>query len=73
MSNVIVYSNSLGSADWIRVVSVTDEVISEVLFEGHRVTVDDLVELMYDASARRPRKVTAVDLTDEQMEELCRE
>jgi hypothetical protein len=73
MSHIKVYTNSRGSGDWIYVVSENFAEhfgTTETLFEGHSISVDDLVELMHDAGRIGPSTVTKIDLTDEQMEEL---
>lgn len=69
MSTIKIFSNTNGTGDWIRVVADHGDA-SDVLFEGHRVGVHDLVELLYDAGKIGPSTVELTDLTDEQMEEM---
>ena len=59
-----VVTNSLGSGDWVTVV---DTNTGETLFEGHRITPQDLVDILaFDDSI----EATLIEVTDEQMEEL---
>ena len=58
-----VVTNNLGSGDWVTVV---DTNTGETLFEGHRITPQDLVDILaFDDSI----EATLVEVTDEQMEE----
>ena len=58
-----VVTNSLGSGDWVTVV---DTNTGETLFEGHRITPQDLVDILaFDDSI----EATLVEVTDEQMVE----
>lgn len=58
-----VVTNSLGSGDWVTVV---DTNTGETLFEGHRITPQDLVNILaFDDSI----EAKLVEVTDRQMEE----
>jgi hypothetical protein len=58
-----VITNSQGSGDWIVVV---DTNTGETLFQGHRITPLDLVQILsFDNSI----KAELVEVTDEEMEE----
>jgi hypothetical protein len=58
-----VITNSLGSGDWITVV---DTNTGESLFEGHRITAQDLVDILtFDDSV----SAQLIEVDDEQMEE----
>jgi uncharacterized protein (DUF433 family) len=58
-----VITNSLGSGDWI---TVRDTNTGETLFEGHRISARDLVEILsFDGST----EAKLVQVTDEEMEE----
>lgn len=58
-----VVTNNLGSGDWVTVV---DTNTGETLFEGHRITPKDLVDILtFDGSM----EAKLVEVTDEQMEE----
>lgn len=60
-----VVTNSLGSGDWITV-----RFGNEVLFEGHRITPQDFVEIFNGlGDAGRGAVARLVEVTDEQMEE----
>ena len=58
-----VVTNNLGSGDWVTVI---DTNTGETLFEGHRITPQDLVDILtFDGSM----EAKLVEVTDEQMEE----
>ena len=57
-----VVTNSLGSGDWV----IVQGKAGEVLFEGHRITPQDLVEIL---SHTVEAHVDLVEVSDEQMEE----
>ena len=57
-----VITNSLGSGDWVTVKGLADE----VLFEGHRVSPQDLVNIIDQVTVQGAE---LVEVTDEQMEE----
>lgn len=58
-----VVTNSQGSGDWVTVV---DTNTGETLFEGHRITPQDLVDIItFDGS----QEAQLVEVNDEQMEE----
>ena len=57
-----VVTNNLGSGDWVTVRGFCDE----VLFEGHRITTQDLVDIL---NATLDQGAELVEVTDEQMEE----
>ena len=59
-----VYTNSLGSGDWVNVQSV-GQLGFEVLHEGHRVQPFDLVMILQNLGIH----AELVELTDEQLEE----
>jgi hypothetical protein len=60
---VKVITNNLGSGDWI---TVLDTNTGETLFEGHRISARDLVEILsFDGST----EAELIEVTDEQMEE----
>lgn len=70
MSVIKIKTNSLGSGDWI-VVDCVDSFGTERWFEGHKITVGDLKELMYDAHRTDSiRAIEIEELTDEQMSEM---
>jgi hypothetical protein len=59
-----VITNNLGSGDWV---IVQDTNTGETLFEGHRITPRDLVDILsFDGSA----EAKLIEVTDEQMEEM---
>jgi uncharacterized protein (DUF433 family) len=59
-----VVTNSLGSGDWVTVVDTNS---GETLFEGHRITPQDLVSILtFDDSVG----AELVEVTDKQMEEM---
>ena len=58
-----VITNNLGSGDWI---TVLDTNTGETLFSGHRITPQDLVNILtFDDSI----SAQLVEVTDEEMEE----
>lgn len=58
-----VIHNSAGSGDWV---TVRDTNTGETLFEGHRITPQDLVDILsFDGST----EAELIEVTDEQMEE----
>lgn len=57
-----VVANNLGSGDWVTVRGFRDE----VLFEGHRIGPQDLVDIL---NATLDQGAEFVEVTDEQMEE----
>lgn len=58
-----VITNNLGNGDWI---IVRDTNTGETLFEGHRISARDLVEILsFDGST----EAKLVEVTDEQMED----
>ena len=62
-----VITNSLGSGDWVTIVD--DE--GQCLFEGHRITPQDFVDLIngFDGVGRYKETAELVEVNDEQMEE----
>ncbi len=58
-----VITNNLGSGDWVTVVD-TDS--GETLFEGHRISPQDLVGILTFNDSIEAR---LVEVTDEQLEE----
>ncbi len=58
-----VITNNLGSGDWVTVVD-TDS--GETLFEGHRISPQDLVDILTFNDSIEAR---LVEVTDEQLEE----
>jgi hypothetical protein len=58
-----VITNSNGSGDWVKVMYVND-----VIFEGHRITPQDLVNIINDFYSEEGAEL--VEVTDEQMEEM---
>jgi hypothetical protein len=58
-----VITNSNGSGDWVKVMYVND-----VIFEGHRITPQDLVDIINDFYSEEGAEL--VEVTDEQMEEM---
>ena len=58
-----IVSNSLGSGDWIKVLGPD----REILFEGHRIGVYDLVSIL--SSVAPATTVRTISVDDEQMEE----
>lgn len=59
--NITVASNTLGSGDWIYV----KDAQGNVIFEGHRVGAEDLVEILCSLNVQ----AEFIPVTDEQMEE----
>jgi uncharacterized protein (DUF433 family) len=58
-----VITNSNGSGDWI---TVRDTNTGETLFEGHRISARDLVDILtFDGST----EAELIEVNDEQMEE----
>jgi uncharacterized protein (DUF433 family) len=58
-----VITNSNGSGDWI---TVRDTNTGETLFEGHRISARDLVDILtFDGST----EAELIEVTDEEMEE----
>ncbi len=58
-----VITNSNGSGDWIM---VQDTNTGEILFEGHRITARDLVDILsFDDST----EAKLIEVSDEEMEE----
>ena len=58
-----VITNSLGSGDWVTVVDTNS---GETLFEGHRITPQDLVDILtFDDSV----DAKLIEVNDEQLEE----
>ena len=58
-----VITNSLGSGDWVTVVDTNS---GETLFSGHRITPQDLVDILtFDGS----QEAKLVEVNDEQLEE----
>ena len=58
-----VITNSMGSGDWI---VVQDTETGETLFEGHRISPCDLVNIL---SFNDAQSAELVEVTDEQIEE----
>jgi hypothetical protein len=58
-----VITNSNGSGDWI---TVRDTNTGETLFDGHRISAQDLVDILsFDGSM----EAELIEVTDEEMEE----
>ncbi len=58
-----VVTNSMGSGDWI---TVQDTNTGETLFEGHRISARDLVDILsFDGST----EAKLIEVSDEEMEE----
>jgi hypothetical protein len=62
--SIKVVTNNKGSGDWI----VVQGNFGSTLFSGHRVTPQDLVNLLTVCS---DFEVELVEVNDEEMEELC--
>ena len=58
-----VVANSNGSGDWVKVYYVTD-----LIFEGHRITPRDLVDIINNFYSEEGAEL--VEVNDEQMEEM---
>lgn len=61
--DIRVVTNSNGSGDWVKVYYVTD-----LIFEGHRITPQDLVNIINDFYSEEGAEL--IEVTDEEMEEL---
>lgn len=58
-----VVTNSMGSGDWI---TVQDTNTGETLFEGHRISARNLVDILsFDGST----EAKLIEVSDEEMEE----
>ncbi len=61
-----VITNNLGSGDWVKI-----QFGNEVLFEGHRISPQDFVDIINGlGDAGRSAVAHLVEVTDEQMEEM---
>lgn len=61
--DIRVITNSNGSGDWVKVMYVTD-----TIFEGHRITPQDLVNIINNFFSEEGAEL--VEVTDEEMEEM---
>ena len=61
--DIRVITNNNGSGDWVKVYYVTD-----LIFEGHRITPQDLVNIINNFYSEEGAELVEVD--DDEMEEL---